>query len=97
MAKQPGRMVTYFEGLLTIKSHGTLVLQIHVTNESHCITTNRLSIAAKLYRMRKYPGQFLTVKTSYALITWSCKVKRQTRIIIYSQPTRVSMDTNLAE
>ena len=70
---------------------------LHVTSESHCITTNRVSIAAKLYRMRKYSGQFLTVKTSYGLITWSCKVKWQTRIIIYPQPTRVPMDTNLAE
>ena len=48
-----GIMLTYLEELLTIKSFNAfhVVLQGHVTNESHYISITRVLMATKLSRM----------------------------------------------
>ena len=62
-----------------------MVLWSHVTNKNHFISTTRVSMATTLSGMVTYFERLLTIKSFYALITWSCKVKWQTKIIIYPQ------------
>ena len=85
---RPCRMVTYFEWLLTIKWHNTVhvVLQSHMTNKNHYISSTSMPMATKLGRMVAYFERILTIRSFYVLIMWSCKVTWQTKIIIYPQP-----------
>ena len=65
---------------------GHAILQTHLTNENHYISTTRVPMTNKLGKMMIYFEELLTIKSFYALITWSCKVTWQTKIIIYPQP-----------
>ena len=61
MATKIGRMVTYLEGFLTIKSRSDhRFLQSHITNKNH-ISTTRLPMATKLGRIMTYFEGFLTI------------------------------------
>ena len=83
-----GRMVTYFEGLLTIKSfffflvwalwsphrfdHG--VFQDDVTSQDHYNSTTRPLMATKLDRMVTYFDGLLPIKPNDPLIASSCEI-----------------------
>ena len=67
-----------------------VVLQCHVTNKNHYISSTKVPMATKLDRMVTYFERLLTIKSFYALITWSCKVTWQ-KIFI----TRVPMANKL--
>ena len=62
------------------------VLQSHVRNKNHYISSTRVPMATKRGTMVAYFERLLTIKSFYALITWFCKVTWQTKIIIYPQP-----------
>ena len=69
-----------------------VVLQCHVTNKNHYISSTKVSMATKLDRMVTYFERLLTIKSFYALITWSCKVTWQK---IFISITRVPMANKL--
>ena len=93
MTAKLDRMVTYLEGLVTIKSHNTLITwSCKVTwQENQYISTTNVLMATKLGKMMTYFERLLTIKSFYALITWSSKVTLQTKIIIYPQPECLSL------
>ena len=70
-----------------------VVLQCHVTNKNHYISSTRVPMATKLDRMVTYFERLLTIKSFYALITWSCKVTKKK--ILYISITRVPMANKL--
>ena len=70
-----------------------VVLQSHVTNKNHYISTTRVPMATKLGRTVTYFERLLTIKSFYPLITWSCKVTWQTKIIIFPQPECLWLQT----
>ena len=72
MATKYGRMVTYLEKLLTIKIFNTffVVLQGHVTNENHYISTTRVPMTTKLGRMITYLDGIQPIKPHDPRISW---------------------------
>ena len=50
-------------------------------------------MATKRDRMVTHLERLLTIKSFYTLITWSCKVTWQTKIIIYPQPECLWLQT----
>ena len=77
MTTKLGRMLTYLEGLLTIKSHNALIIwscKIYVTNENYYISATRVLMTTKVGRTVAYFESLLTMKSFYTLITWSFKV-----------------------
>ena len=70
-----------------------VVLQCHVTNKNHYISSTRVLMATKLDRMVTHFERLLIIKSFYALITWSCKVTWQK--IIYISITRVPIVNKL--
>ena len=73
MVTRPGRMVTYLEGLLTIKSFHCLIigLQGQGLNKNNYISTTRVFMATKLGRMITY---LLPINSHDSLITWSYEI-----------------------
>ena len=67
-------MMTYLDELLykLTRTFDRVVLQGHVTNESHYMSTNRVSIATKLDRIVTYLNDFLMIHSLDPLIMWSC-------------------------
>ena len=57
-----------------------MILQSHVTNKNHYIST-----ASELDRQVTYFDILLTIKWFYVLITWSCNGTWQEKVIIYPQ------------
>ena len=78
--------------LLMAERSDHMVLQSHVTNKNHYISATRVLMATKVGRTVAYFESLLTIKLFYALITWSCKVTWQTKII-YSQPECLWLQT----
>ena len=78
MAPKLDRVVTFLEGLQTIKSNNhksnRVVLQGHVANENHYICTTRVPMATKLDRMITYLDGLLLIESLDPLITWSCDI-----------------------
>ena len=70
MATKLGRMVTYFEGLLTIKSFNALITW---SNEKHYISTIRVSMAT-LCRIVIYFDGSLPIKSHDPFISWSLNI-----------------------
>ena len=70
-----------------------VVFQSHVTNKNHYISSNRVPMATRIGRMVTYFERPLTIKSFYALMTWSSKVIWQTKIIIHPQPECLSLQT----
>ena len=62
-----GRMVTYLEKLLTIKSYE--VLQNHLKNKIHYISATRVPMATKFGRMVAHLDELLPIKSHDPLIT----------------------------
>ena len=60
-----------------------VVLQSHVKNENHYISTTRMSVATKLGRMVVHLDLLLPKKLHGPLITLSCEIKSQAKTIIY--------------
>ena len=60
-----------------------VVLQDHVTNEIHYNSTTRVAITTKLGKMAAHLDGLLPIKIHYPLITWSCHITWQAKIIIY--------------
>ena len=71
MVTKPGRMVTYAEGLLTIKSldFDQVVLEGHVMNKNHFISNTTVPMATKFGRMITYLDERLTIKSHDLLVT----------------------------
>ena len=77
MVTELGRMVTWMAPYHKVTHHSVhVVLQSHVTNKNH-ISSTRVPMATKLGKMGTYFERLLTIKSFYALITWSCKVTWQ--------------------
>ena len=70
-----------------VRKHSVLVvLQSHVTNKNHYISSTRVPMPTKLDRMVTYFVRILTIKSFYALITCSCKVTKQKKsLYIHNQ------------
>ena len=67
---------------LKITKHSVhVVLQCHVTDKNHYISSTTVPMATKLDRMVTYFERLLTIKSFYVLITWSCKVTWQKNIL----------------
>ena len=64
-----------------------VVLQCHLANKNHYISSTRVD------SMVTYFERLLTIKSFYALITWSCKVTKKK--ILYISITRVPMANKL--
>ena len=94
LATELGRMVTYLEGFLTIKSHNALVIWSYKVTWKTKIILKKIAYGYKLGRMITYLDEFLPVKLHSSLITWSCKIMWQTKTVISLLP--VSMATKLA-
>ena len=64
------------EGLLTkvTQRPDYVALESHVTNENHYISTNGMPMATRLDSTVTYFARLLTMKSVYALITWSYKL-----------------------
>ena len=94
MATKLGRMVAHLDGcshkVTWLFDH--VILQDLVTSQNHCISTITVPMTTKLGRMLTYLKGLLTIKSHNALITWSCKVTWQTKII-YSQPECLWLQT----
>ena len=76
MATTLGRMVTYLEGLLTIKLHNALITWSCKATLSHCKAT-----------------YISTTRVPMTTWSWFWKVTWQTKIIIYSQPECLWLQT----
>ena len=74
MATKLIRMVTYLERLLIIKLFNALILQGHVTNKNHYISTGRVPMTTKLGRMITYLDELLAIEANGRLITWFCEI-----------------------
>ena len=73
MATKLGRMVTYLERLLTIKSYNTLIAWSRkVTNKDHYISNTTVFMATKLGRIMSYLNRLLPIKILVPLVTGSC-------------------------
>ena len=98
MATKLGRIVTYFERLLTIKSFYTLITwSCKVMWQTKIIIYhNQSAYGYKLGRMITYLDEFLHIKLHHSLIMWSCKVTWQTKTII-SLLQKSLWQPNLAE
>ena len=132
MLTKLGRVVAYFDGLLSKKSHDSfiwwswevmwqtktvmslhyhsayghqirqygnlpwwtpankvtwpfdyMVLWDHVTKYKHYISSTAPPMATKLGRMMTYLDWLLPIKSHDHMITWSCKITWQTKVIIY--------------
>ena len=90
MATKLGRMVTYLEGLLPIKSHDTLTSWIL---RDHNIFTITVPIATNRGRILTYLEGLAPRKLLDPLVTWSCNITWQTKTIIST--TSMSMATKL--
>ena len=77
MAIQLGRMATYLNEFLPIKSHDSLITWSFETTWQ--TTTSPLTI--KLGRIVTYFDWLLSIKSHDHLITWSCKITWQTIIV----------------
>ena len=73
-----------------------MVFQSHVTNENYYISTTRVFMTTKLGRAVTYFERLLTIKSFYALTTWSFKTN-VTNKNHYMSTIRVPIATNLAE
>ena len=84
MTTKLGRMVTYLEALLTIKSHYALITwSCKVTWQTKIIfSTTRLPMTTKLGSMVTYFDRFLLIISHGFLITWSCEITWQTKAVI---------------
>ena len=69
-----------------------VILRYHVTSQNHCISTITVPMTMKLGMMITYFQGFLTIKSHNALITWSCKVTGQTKII-FAKPECLWLQT----
>ena len=72
IATKLGRVMTYHEELLPIKPlklKDNMVLQDHVTNYTHYITTTTMPMATKHDRMVAYHEGFSPIKPNDLLIT----------------------------
>ena len=83
MTTKLGRMVVHLDGLLPIKSHDPArshdklkLLYLHYA----------VPMAMKLGRMVTYLEGLKSIKQHNALITWSCKITWQSKIIISLLP-----------
>ena len=77
MATKFGEVLTYLEGLYTIKSYNALIMwsyKSHVTKQNHYIFTIRVPIVTTLGRMVTYLSGSLPIKSYNVLIAWSSKV-----------------------
>ena len=96
MATKLGRMLAYLDGLLPIKSHDPLIkwsceipwqtkaiLSLSTTTISKASTTAK-PMSTKLDRMVTYLEWLLHIKSHGFLITWSCKITWQPKIVIYT-------------
>ena len=65
-----GKMVTYLEGILTIKLRHPdhVILQSQVTNKNHDISTTRVSMTTKLGAMVARLDRLLPIKSYNSLI-----------------------------
>ena len=98
MATKLGRMVTYLEGLTTIKSHNILITW---SCKAMWQTKIIISLLPKCLWPQTcqdgiYLDGLLIIKSCKTLIMWSCQVTWQTKIII--SPLQESLgQANLAE
>ena len=67
MAAKLVRMVTYFEGLLTIKSYKVLITNVTIKN--NYISSTTVPMTTKLGRMVAYLDRLLPTKSYDSLIT----------------------------
>ena len=58
---------------------GHVVVQSHVTNKNHYISTTRVPMATKLGRMVAHLDGLLQIKKHEPLITWSCEITWQAK------------------
>ena len=70
-----------------------MVLQGHVTNQNHYISTKKVPMTNKFGRMIISVEGLLPIKSHDPFIIWSCEIARQTKIII--PPIVVSMAIKL--
>ena len=70
MAMKLGKMVTYLDGILTIKLQHPdhVILQSQVTNKNHDISTTRVSMTTKLGAMVARLDGLLPIKSYNSLI-----------------------------
>ena len=98
MATKLGRMVTYLEGLTTIKSHNILITWSckAMWQTKSLYLYYQSAYGHKLARMVAHLDGLLIIKSCKTLIMWSCQVTWQTKIII--SPLQESLgQANLAE
>ena len=87
MAAKLGRMVTYFERLLTIKYFYALITwSCKVMWQKSLYIHNQSPYVYKTGRMITYLDEFLPIKLHHSFITWSCEVMWQTKTIISPLP-----------
>ena len=95
MATNYGWMVTYGDLIHKVIQHfDHVILQGHLTNENHYISTIRAAMTTKLDKMVTYLERLLTIKSCKDLITWSCKFTWWTKTNIST--TRVRIATKFA-
>ena len=58
-----------------------VVLQGHVKNKNHYISSTKVPMATKLGRMITYLDSLLPLKSQDPLITWSCEITWQTKLL----------------
>ena len=88
LATKLGRMVTYFERLLTIKLYYTLVTwSCKVCEKQKSLYIhNQGAYGYKIGRMITYLNVYLPIKPHHPLITWSFKITWRTKTIISPLP-----------
>ena len=96
MAIKIGRVVTYIEQLLPIKSHVTfdrVVLRDHLPNENRLsplrkpfISTTTAPIATQLGRMVINLEWLLPITLLDHFLTWSWEITCQTKTVLYLLP-----------
>ena len=81
VATKLGRMITYLDRLLAIKSHDLLITwSCEITwQTNHFISTTTVPKATKLFRMVIHLERLWNIKSYKALIMWSCKVTWETK------------------
>ena len=81
MVIKQGRMVTYFDILLPIKSYNHMVfVRSHDKPKTLYLT---MLMVTKRGRMMAYTEWLLPIKSHDHIITWFCKITWQTKIIIF--------------
>ena len=75
MATKLGRFVTYFEGLLTIKSYDALIIFARSHDSWQALYLRyQLLIEIEPDWMMIYFNGLLRIKSHDSLVTWSCKI-----------------------